>query len=219
MKHSPEEIQQEYDQAAGSANEFDKVKWGSQEKMLNRFRLAIAKLDFSGAKRWLDVGCGTGAFQAMVLAAHPAAHAVGIDISSKLLGYARGRPDVAGASFIQRDFMSFEDAPFDIITCVGVLQKTTFTPEEFFRRAARLLRADGVLFVDTKNIGWKRFEEPDFFPEREHEWFSVDELSAAARAAGFDIVELNGFLPGEALVTAPEESHTVFIVARRRPAS
>ena len=215
MKYRAEDIRAEYDEAADSPDEFEKVKWGSQEKMLNRFRLAMAKLDFSNAKRWLDVGCGTGAFQTLVLKAHPTVEAVGIDISPKLLDFARTRPLAGAASFIQCDFMFFEDAPFDIITCVGVLQKTTFTPEEFFRRAVHLLRDGGALFVDTKNIGWKRFAEPDFFPEREHEWFSVEELSAAARAAGFVIVELNGFLPGEGLVTAPEESHTVFIVARK----
>lgn len=102
------------------------------KKMLNRFRLVLDELDFAKIDRWLDVGCGTGAFQEMVLTKFPAVKATGLDISEGLLEFASSRPANKDVRFILGDFLDFEEGAYDLISCIGVLQKTTFDISDFF---------------------------------------------------------------------------------------
>jgi len=60
-----EDIIKEYNQSAEFEEEFRKAKWGSFQSMMNRFELAMKELSFAEASHWFDVGCGTGAFQAV----------------------------------------------------------------------------------------------------------------------------------------------------------
>lgn len=215
MIYSPEKIALEYDQAAAADEEYAKVKWGSSEKMFNRFRLAMQVVDFGGVSRWLDVGSGTGAFQAQVRAAFPQLKGMALDLSPKLIAYASARTDAAGFVFLCADFMQFSERPWDLITSIGVLQKTTIPPAHFFTHAFELLEPGGYLFIDTKHVGWKRFAEPGFLPESSHAWFSADELLKPCREVGFHVLDFNGFIPETGTVVAPEESHTVFLYAQK----
>ena len=215
MAYSKEVIELEYDAAATAHDEYAKVKWGSQRSMLNRFNLAMSCVDFGTVKRWLDVGCGTGAFQALVRNAHPHVAGVAIDLSPRLFDFARNRPETFGIDFRLIDFLDLDDTPFDLITSIGVLQKTTMTPVDFFQHAASLLVPGGLLYVDTKHAGWKQFREPGFLPEPNHEWFMLDALCNSLSTAGFTLEEIQGFLPDTGAMVEPSESHTIFCIARR----
>jgi SAM-dependent methyltransferase len=65
--------------------------------------------------RWLDVGCGNGAFTEMLVERCAPASVVGIDPSEGQLAYARTRPASRVAQFRQGDAMSlpFPDHAFD----------------------------------------------------------------------------------------------------------
>src|ERR1700709_879812 len=65
--------------------------------------------------RWLDVGCGNGAFTEMVVVRHAPLPVVGIDPSEAQLAYARTRPATRIAQFRQADAMAlpFADNAFD----------------------------------------------------------------------------------------------------------
>lgn len=214
-RYSKVEITAEYDTSSIADNEFDKVKWGSQIKMENRFRLALSKLPFGLQKKWLDIGCGTGAFQAMVIENNLNIEVVGLDISSKLINYASNRLDIGKARFVHKDFMDFSEICFDIITCIGVLQKTTFLPKEFFKKVREMLSDDGLLFVDTKNICWKAFNQKDFFPDMSHQWFRPSLLEEMAYAAGLKVIESGGFEPGTNKIVEINDSHTIFLILTR----
>jgi ubiquinone/menaquinone biosynthesis C-methylase UbiE len=66
--------------------------------------------------RWLDVGCGNGAFTELFVAQCAPALVRGIDPSEPQLAYARTRPALRGAQFLPDDAMalSFPDDTFDI---------------------------------------------------------------------------------------------------------
>ena len=68
------------------------------------------------ALRWLDVGCGNGAFTELFVAQCAPALVWGIDPSAAQLAYARTRPALRGAQFLPDDAMalSFPDDTFDI---------------------------------------------------------------------------------------------------------
>jgi len=73
--------------------------------------------------RWVDVGCGTGAFTELVMQRCAPAALHGIDPSDAQLAFARARPGVRGATFHQGDAMAlpFDDNSFDAATMALVI--------------------------------------------------------------------------------------------------
>lgn len=78
--------------------------------------------------RWLDVGCGNGAFTEMLIDRCAPVSVVGIDLSEKQLAYARTRVESPIAQFRQGDAMSlpFPDDTFDVAVMTLVI---FFVPE------------------------------------------------------------------------------------------
>jgi SAM-dependent methyltransferase len=66
-------------------------------------------------QRWIDVGCGNGAFTEQLIQRCAPAEAQGIDPSEAQLAFARTRPGAAAAVFLQGDVMTlpFEADRFD----------------------------------------------------------------------------------------------------------
>lgn len=78
--------------------------------------------------RWLDVGCGNGAFTEMIAARCAPSALTGIDPSEGQLAYARNRPGTPQATYVQGDAMAlpFPGASFDAAVMALVL---FFVPE------------------------------------------------------------------------------------------
>src|SRR6186997_1923920 len=72
-------------------------------------------LDPAPGWRWLDVGCGNGAFTELVIERSAPASVIGIDPSEAQLAFARTRPGAKRAEFHQGNAMSlpFGDDAFD----------------------------------------------------------------------------------------------------------
>ncbi|HTQ35839.1 MAG TPA: class I SAM-dependent methyltransferase [Steroidobacteraceae bacterium] len=66
--------------------------------------------------RWLDVGCGNGAFTELFATRCAPAAIAGIDPAEPVLDYARSRPALRGARLLQGDAMAlpFPDASFEV---------------------------------------------------------------------------------------------------------
>src|SRR6266550_3558280 len=66
--------------------------------------------------RWIDVGCGNGAFTELIVERHAPAEVQGIDPSDGQLAYARTRPATRSAQFRQGDAMElpFPSRRFDV---------------------------------------------------------------------------------------------------------
>ncbi len=137
----------------------------------------------AGARRILDVGCGTGALAAAAVARWPDVHVTGVDPSSGMLLVAdreleplpppqRSRIDLVQAS---AERMPFEQRTFDLVTTAFVLQ---LVPSRFraVREARRVLRPGGTIATLT----WLHGGEP-----------------LAADAVYDDILERHGFEPRE----------------------
>lgn len=94
--------------------------------------------------RWLDVGCGNGAFTETILRRCAPASITGIDPSAAQLDFARTRPALSAAEFQQGDAMSlpFPDDAFDAAVMPLVI---FFVPEpgRGVAEMARVVRAGG----------------------------------------------------------------------------
>jgi SAM-dependent methyltransferase len=88
--------------------------------------------------RWLDVGCGNGAFTEMLVGRCAPASVHGIDPSAGQLAYARTRPAARASQFLQGDAMAlpFPDDTFD----AAVMPLVIFFVPEPARGAAEMAR-------------------------------------------------------------------------------
>jgi SAM-dependent methyltransferase len=96
--------------------------------------------------RWLDVGCGNGAFTELLVQRCAATEAHGVDPSEGQLAFARKRPGARGAQFRQGDAMAlpFADGSFD---AAAMALAIFFIPEPArgIAEMARVVRRGGLV--------------------------------------------------------------------------
>jgi SAM-dependent methyltransferase len=92
--------------------------------------------------RWLDVGCGSGAFTEMLIERCAPVSVDGIDPSEEQLAYARKRPALRTAQFRQADAMAlpFPDDTFD----AAVMPLVIFFVPDPAKGVAEMARVVGV---------------------------------------------------------------------------
>jgi SAM-dependent methyltransferase len=96
--------------------------------------------------RWLDVGCGTGAFTATLLTAAEPAWVVGIDPSPQFVEHAKTTMLDPRASFAVGDAMrlDFDDGAFDAVASALALNFVP-DPQTGAREMARVVRPGGLV--------------------------------------------------------------------------
>ncbi|ALH79524.1 SAM-dependent methyltransferase [Sphingopyxis macrogoltabida] len=122
-----------------------------------------AKLALAPGQRILDIGCGWGGM-AITLAKLEKVEVLGITLSEEQLALARQRAAAAGVAdrvtfelIDYRDLAAREPGRFDRIVSVGMFEHVGAANfDTFFRAAANLMTADGVMLLHT--IG--RFGKP-----------------------------------------------------------
>jgi ubiquinone/menaquinone biosynthesis C-methylase UbiE len=119
------------------------------ERLMGRWSRLVGEgfLAWLGAPRglrWLDVGCGNGAFTEEIVVRQAPAALVAIDPSDEQLAYARTRPGAKMAQFQVGDAqnLSFGDDTFDVSIMALVL---SFLPDpaKAVAEMARVVRPDG----------------------------------------------------------------------------
>jgi len=121
------------------------------ERYVGRWSRLVARefvdwLDGPPGRRWLDVGCGSGALTETLLAHAAPAAVVGVDTSEAYVAYAAGRLADPRASFAAGDAQALDhpDASFDAVASSLVLN---FLPDpgRGVAEMARVVRPGGVV--------------------------------------------------------------------------
>jgi ubiquinone/menaquinone biosynthesis C-methylase UbiE len=151
--------------------------------------------------RWVDVGCGNGAFTELLVARCSPAEVHGVDPSEGQLAYARTRPGATNARFSQGDAMRlpFPENRFDAATMALVI---FFVPDpaKGVAELARVLGAGGIaaayawdmlgggfplepIFAEMRALGLPSPLPPS--PEASR----IEAMQDLWKAAGFDQIE------------------------------
>jgi len=168
----------------GGADEIDRVLEGS---------------DLAGC-RVLDIGCGLGAIDELLVLRYGAASVVGVDIDPALLQTMRARIARAGLESrirgvkVEPGPLPFEDASFDVVFSKDSLVQIPDKPA-VFADILRVLRPGGRFVASD----WLRGGTGEYSPEM-REYFRLEgiaynmatlgESAAALRSAGFADVEI-----------------------------
>lgn len=121
------------------------------ERLMGRWsRLAGATfldwLELPAGLRWLDVGCGNGAFSELLVARCPPSALHGIDPSDAQIGFARTREALRHAEIQKGDAQSlpFDDGSFDVATMALVIPFVP-DPAKAVSEMARVVRPGGCV--------------------------------------------------------------------------
>ena len=109
--------------------------------------------------RWLDVGCGTGAFSELIVQRGAPKSLSGIDPSAAQLDYARAKLAKADLRVADAMAMPFGNDEFDVVASALVLH---FIPDraKALSEMKRVVRSGGLIAGYT----WERTSQADFAP-------------------------------------------------------
>lgn len=185
-----ERVREQYD--AGAAR-YDQ-RWAGYVRRTNALLLEAAAVRLG--ERVLDLGCGTGALAARLVAAHPDQAVTGVDLSRAMLDEARRK--LAGAShvrFVQADLrdLPLPDARFDVVLSASALHYVA-DPARALGEAHRVLVPGGRLVL----LDWRRDalgmglldRALGLFDPAHGRTLSQAELDGVLREAGFGDVAL-----------------------------
>ena len=103
------------------ANSYDR-RW--RRYVASTLTFLKSSVSFCPSDRILDVGCGTGEFERLILSEHPEQRMVGIDISERMLSAARKKCAAhSGAAFLRANAsaLPFPDDSFEVIVSASAL--------------------------------------------------------------------------------------------------
>lgn len=121
------------------------------ERVMGRWSRRVAEgflgwLDVPPGARWLDVGCGNGAFTEDITARCAPSAVIGIDPSEQQIAYARTRAGSTVAEFLKGDAQAlpFAEGDFDVAAMALVI---SFVPDptKAVSEMARVVRRGGVV--------------------------------------------------------------------------
>ncbi|XVV38864.1 class I SAM-dependent methyltransferase [Streptomyces sp. CA-100214] len=142
-----------------------------------------------GARRVLDIGCGTGVFA--LLLADRGIEVVGVDPAASSLDVARGRPGAARVRWIEGDAASLPPLRTDLATMTANVAQAITGPRAWqgtLRGAYEALRPGGHLVFETRDPARRAWEEWD----REHTHRAVEIPGAGAVESWCDLLDVSG---------------------------
>jgi ubiquinone/menaquinone biosynthesis C-methylase UbiE len=144
-------VRQQYDRIAAVYDQ----RWSRY--VTNTLQFLNAWAELASTDRVLDVACGTGEFERIVLAEHPTQHIVGIDLSEPMVAIAQQKAQ----AFPQVSFqvatasaLPFADHQFDVVVCANAFHYFD-NPIVALMEMKRVLKPTGKVVI----LDWCR----DFF--------------------------------------------------------
>ncbi|SJZ37057.1 Ubiquinone/menaquinone biosynthesis C-methylase UbiE [Marinactinospora thermotolerans DSM 45154] len=150
----PRRVTEEFDRAALSYDRLVTVNPGYHAH-LRRSARRLRLPDHGAGLRLLDLGCGTGASTAALLAVYPEAAITAVDASEGMLAVARAKPWPPGVRFVhaRAEELTVEElgGPFDAALAAYLLRNCP-DPDTVLATIAGLLRPAGRLALHEYSV-------------------------------------------------------------------
>lgn len=147
----------EFYESISATDYYNHEKW--------EFGSALVELQAAGAKRILDVGCGSGIFLDYLKRQMPDAELFGYDLNTELLAGLKDRGlGVLSGDLSQIKTLSGDLAPFDAICMLQVLEHAG-NPVDMLQTFLGLLRPGGLLIITTPDAAGPIKNFPDALTE------------------------------------------------------
>ncbi|MFS8204146.1 class I SAM-dependent methyltransferase [Streptomyces sp. CWNU-52B] len=143
----------------------------------------------SGARRVLDIGCGTGVFA--LLLAERGVEVVGVDPAEASLGVARGKPGSERVRWIHGDVTALPPLRVDLATMTANVAQAVVGPEAWrstLRGAYEALRPGGLLVFETRDPARRAWEEWD----RDHSYTATRIPGVGTVESWFQVTDVTG---------------------------
>jgi len=164
-------------------------------------------LDFvpKGVTTVLEVGCGTGAFGALVKQERGCRY-YGVELAEKAAMYARDRLDNVVVANIESQMLPFERRSFDCLVCNDVLEHLV-DPWASLQKLMEFVRPGGYVVVFMPNVRIsevvkdlvfrRRWEyQSEGVLDRMHlRFFTESSIRSLIEAAGLEVIRLEGINP------------------------
>jgi ubiquinone/menaquinone biosynthesis C-methylase UbiE len=171
------------------APDYDTAACGRHARRLHDDVVAAAEAFAFAAV--LDVGCGTGATLAALVAARPGLQARGVDLSPRMIEVARERlGDLADVEVADAEQLPLADAAVDLVTCVDSLHHYPH-PEVALAEMRRVTRPGGGLVIGEWRARTPLRQLMNWLlprmPEGDVRIYTGAELTELAEAAGYRV--------------------------------
>ena len=136
-------VRQKYDRLSGV---YDR-RWRSYVQSSLHYLLRAIPLE--GSETVLDVACGTGAFETLLMERHEKLRVVGVDVSEKMLSVARSKLETHPRVFLTRAsalVLPFRDESFDLAVCTSALHYFE-DPLKFLKEVKRVVKKSGRVVI------------------------------------------------------------------------
>ncbi len=193
--------------------EHKKVGWGSNESMYSRFHTALKLLSLKGKERLLDIGCGTAAFEELVVVKYPALEIHAIDISEKELHVARRRNLLVNFKISSIIDIPYPDSFFNCVTCFGVLQNFNGSLILAITEMVRVLKAKGDIFITTMDNDYVGFKSGERKPNPMNTYYVPEELNELLESKNITVVKMGAISSQklEGLILPLHQWHTFYV--------
>jgi ubiquinone/menaquinone biosynthesis C-methylase UbiE len=186
MPPETEAVRREYDRLAAT---YDR-RWRSYVDVT--LHAVLNGVGFSGHERILDLACGTGELECLLLARWPDLRVVGTDLSLEMLRQAADKSENHRVSWVQAEAtcLPFPDSAFDCAACANSFHYFR-SPMRALQEVRRVLRPEGnfVLvdwcddYLSCKLCGvWLRLTDPAFCRT-----YTVRACRSLLEQAGFEV--------------------------------
>lgn len=161
----------------------------------------IEAVRFEGREQVLDVACGTGELERLLLNRWPELRITGADLSPGMLEQAKAKDFAGNVNWVQADAASlgFSDQHFDCVICANSFHYFP-RPLDALRGMRRVLRPQGTLllvdwcddYIACKLCSlWLRWTDPAFY-----QTYSLRACGEMLSEAGFQATDASRFRTG-----------------------